>query len=361
MVFVFLSSTLHFLSCKLKLLVIFRGVIRRTSGSSSVDSTDAPPPLPAKKRHGSHSQDESHLSVASSTLCPSPRAVSPVGTSPYGTTPLSQSPTSSISSALSAASSEDLLSDSKTEKAHSQSSSQATTPTHSMAGQQERLSTYDNFQFLLPSGQDTQHFSDFAKRIDELTSNINTKGSLLEKFTAHLGRDLAPALPNKESISKRTLLNATKLERGQVHSQYDNFFEQSGIRTDSSAVVKRTVMKTSYSAHGFSSSSGASGGLISNALQTSAPLLNSASSAMYSKTMQVTTSQETFSSSETCSSSGVGTSSLESLQRPPPLPPKQRAGKLLIIATHFKSNVFRVPVLRSVKKCGGIIWEINTE
>ena len=108
-------------------------MIRRSSATSSVDSTDAPP-LPVKKRHGSHSRDEGHLSLASSTLCPSPRAISPLGSSPYETTPLSQSPTSSISSALSAASSEDLLSDSKTEKAHSQSSSQTTTPTHSIVG-----------------------------------------------------------------------------------------------------------------------------------------------------------------------------------------------------------------------------------
>ena len=303
-------------------------MIRRSSATSSVDSTDAPPPLPVKKRHGSHSHDEGHLSLASSTLCPSPRAISPLGTSPYETTPLSQSPTSSISSALSAASSEDLLSDNKTEKAHSQSSSQATTPTHNIVGQQERLSTYDNFQLLLPSGQDTQHFSDFAKRINELTSNINTKGSLLEQFTVQFGKDLAPVLPNKENISKRTLLSTSKLERGQVHSQYDNLCEHGDIRVDGSSLVKRTVMKTSYSAHGFSSSSGASSGLFGNTLQTSASMLNSSSSAMYSKTMQVTTSQETFSSTETCSSSGVGTSSMESLQRPPPLPPKKRAGRL---------------------------------
>ena len=308
-------------------------MIRRSSATSSVDSTDTPPPLPVKKRHGSHSHDEGHLSLASSTLCPSPRAISPLCSSPYETTPLSESPTSSISSALSAASSEDLLSDSKTEKAHSQSSSQATTPTHSIVGQQERLSTYDNFQLLLPSGQDSQHFSDFAKRINELTSNINTKakGSLLEQFTAQFGKDLAPVLPNKENISKRTLLSTTKLERGQVHSQYDNLFEHGNIRTDGSSVVKRTVMKTSYSAQGFSSSSATSDGLFGNTLQTSAPLLNSSSSAMYSKTMQVTTSQETFSSTETCSSSGVGTSSMESLQRPPPLPPKKRAGKLFTV------------------------------
>ena len=293
------------------------GAIRRSSGGASVDT---PPPLPVKKRLASQSQDEKHLSVAASAQ--SPRAISPLSSSPYEITPLSQSPTSSISSALSAASSEDLLSDSRTEKAHSQSSSQATTPTHSSAGQQDRLSTYDNFQLLILSGQDTQHFSDFAKRINELTSNIDTKGSLLEQFTAQFGEDLTPVLPSKENISKRTLLTTSKLDRGQVHSQYDNLFEHS----ESSSVVKRTVMKTSYSALGFSSSSSSSGGLFGSSLRTSAPLLSSASSAMYSKTMQVTASQETFSSTETCSSSGVGTSSMESLQRPPPLPPKKRAG-----------------------------------
>ncbi len=295
------------------------------SGTSPT-AEDTPPPLPAKKRTASQSnQDEALLSVTAGAGAPSPRALSPLGSSPspYDTTPLSLSPTSSISSALSAASSEDLLSDSRTEKAQSQSSSQATTPTLSSVGQTERLSMYDNFHVLLPSGQDSQLFSDFAKRMNELTSNIHSKGSVLEQFSAQMGKDL-PTLSGQEGVVRRTFLTTNKVDRGQVRSQYDNMFEQGDVQTDGPGVMKRTVMKTSYSAHGFSSVSSSSSAC------TATSLLNSgapSATAMYSKTMQVNASQETFSSSsETCSSSGVGTASMESLQRPPPLPPKKRAG-----------------------------------
>ncbi len=237
---------------------------RTSRGNVPEDCVDGalPPLLPVKKRVGSQStqDDVSHLSASS--VSPSPGPVSPLSTSPYDhMTPLSQSPTSSsISSALSAASSEDILTDTRTEKSHSQSSSQATTPTHqslnslNSSSQSCRLSAYDNFEFPTFSSQDTEQFTDFAKRMQELTSDLTTKGSLLDKFSSTFGRDLlsTPPLQPKSFVEQRTR-TVNKTERSQVHSTYDNVFGSS------QSIVK--VMKTSYIAQaGFLSCSSSTSG-----------------------------------------------------------------------------------------------------
>ena len=344
--------------------------------------TGRPPPLPVKRRTSSvydnHSNqtanDSEQISVRSAS--PSPRTsqdasllVTPPqdasesspdasGTSSHSaaagrqlsshhvipvhlhTSPRSRSPASSISSALSG-SSEDLLDDGS-----SQTSSLNASPTKSHG--EPRFSQYDNFSMMpTMSGFGMHGINDFTEKIQQLTSDIQSKSATETLFER---MNNPPPLPGKSKPgaagsphthpTQQQQARDKIIERGpNTLSTYDNLSPSS---SPSTIVTYRTasmqgqsqqttlsslpggrgagVMRASHSAH-----QGFSGGMSTTVTGPGMMTYRaSTSTAMVSRSMHMEISQETFSSSETFSSGG--SSSMESLTRAPPLPPKKKHG-----------------------------------
>jgi hypothetical protein len=175
-----------------------------------------------------------------------------------------------------------------------------------------RLSTYENFS--------TNHITDLTQQIQQLTTDIQSRSGMVSvgEFLRNDGRP--PPLPDKEK-----------------QGVYDNMpvMTHRALSAQSSASPRTScAMRTSHTIHGFtsaSSSSLSSSGKVTYRASTSTTLL--------SRSVHMTLSKETYSSSETYSSA-----SCESADPfAPALPPKKKHGEPLF----FKFFVFHLHVLFS--------------
>ena len=263
----------------------------------SVDSAgsvgDAPPPLPSKRR--SHPM-EMFTSGQLTTTDQSPHSSLDLSShmmagsqSPFSMTPLSTSPSSSVCSSLNQ-SREDLLGERSTSL--------------SFGAIDSRFSHYDNTLNLATckKGDHTAEINQLTYKINQLTSSISLT---------------PPPLPSKRSPRHNRLL-----------STYDNVTEMQAFHK---AVAKQTI-HGSCSTSGFSSAAGFSMMKSSQSAsfqQSGVSYQAQMQSQLQQRTMyaKATISKETFSSSSSETFSSSGFSSAESLQFPPPLPPKKKHSK----------------------------------
>ncbi|XP_033727703.1 rap guanine nucleotide exchange factor 1-like isoform X2 [Pecten maximus] len=293
--------------------VIHRLVQQRSQESlpPGVEGDFSPPPLPNKENRrsltntleilsgmpnplGHVSPNQSpHTSViytnTPSELSSSPGHITLSNQSDLSISPLSRSPGSSVGSGLNR-SSEDLL--------DSTSQNSSRTNSFSRTSSEARIgSSFSSSTMSKSSSQSdgtVDQINQLTKEINRLTSDI----AIMTKKNGNQGESCEgqepPTLPKK--------LN-------RLPSQYDNMNE-SGIQvTTGSAGSSRVV---SYEARMSSSSTSSSQSFAGFQMQKSNTI----------SFTQRTSSQETYSSSETFSSASH--SSLESLPKPPPLPPKKR-------------------------------------
>ena len=232
------------------------------------------------------------------------------GLSPAGGTPLSQSPTSSIGSVLSA-SDDDVLDDRNTCSGGSSPSKPSI-----------RCSTYDNFRGTKAVDNASNNIANLTDKINNLTTKTATEASLPAADTDIDGKP--PPLPDKERSKKV----GREKERGMnralsptfAQSQYDNVkslpplpaTKSEPINAAATSLLKQGevgILRTSKSATAV----------------THGKFRATTTSAMIERSMHVTMSRETFTSSETFSSGGQ-ISSDDCLQNPPPIPLKKKHG-----------------------------------
>ena len=183
-----------------------------------------------------------------------------------------------------------------------------------------RYSHYDNFD-TTNLGDAGAGIHDLTARIERLTSDID----LHKRVTA--GDDMTdstspPPLPAKKAPR---LPEKAVAPRSRVTSEYDN----------ADSTVARTTQSSPALVITRNMSSGASAAVMRSSHSLTSPGFRTVLlSSSCTTTMQVTVSKETFSSTETFSSMGTEMfgSSAESLQKPPPLPPKKRHGQSTCLA-----------------------------
>lgn len=303
---------------------------RSKSASDDLENGNEPPPLPEKEKRPSlvNSQDfftstpnaKSSLSLSgystpsnqsphnSLIINDSFNSLMDCSSSPLSVSPLDRSPNSSISSGLNR-SSEDLL-DSANLRVRTNSFSRV--HSESGIGLMKKLTTSLTKSASQSDGTIGQ-VNELTLKIDELTKGI-------AKLTNQNGENNLPPLPVKRSKPTRQT------------SMYDNV-------TDSGINLSR--MEARMSSSSTSSSQSFSGFSISQ----------KTTSVSYSHR---TSSQETCSSSEAFSSTSH--SSIDSLPKPPPLPPKKKHSKLfsdsiLFVLVSFKAIIilFRIITVFSSK------------
>lgn len=313
----------------------FRLVQQRSHDKSHTSSIDgAPPPLPNKENRRSLNSTLELISSPKLTGPASPGAsphnsiffggpqsdfsssmgqLAPSYISDMSASPMSRSPGSSIGSGLNRSAEElidsvSLLSDSQLSSGgYSRTSSETVGAVqYSSSASATCVSSQSSQQQQIQSVQTMDQFNHFSHQMNQLTSDISAIGVRSEQSInnrrsgAENGttEEIPPSLPSK------------KLSR--LPSQYDNMFENMQLQQQQASVINRHSFEGRMSSSSVGSSQSFSGLQIqkSNTISFS----------------HRTSSQETYSSSETFSSASH--SSLESLNRPPPLPPKNRHSKL---------------------------------
>lgn len=273
---------------------IHRIVKQRTmSASDELDNGNEPPPLPTKEKRPSISNQEfftstpkSGLSGVSTPSNQSPHnsllinsdlynSIMDSSSSPLSVSPLSRSPASSVGSGLNR-SSEDLL--------NSANLRAIGTSTFSRVHSESGIGVARKFTTMSKSASQSDGTID---QINELTLKIDEMTKGIAKLTSQNGQSHAPPLPQKRTQRQQ--------------SMYDNVTD-SGINLSSRLEARMSTSSTS-------SSQSFSGFSISQ----------KTTSVSYSHR---TSSQETCSSSEAFSSTSH--SSIDSLPKPPPLPPKKK-------------------------------------
>ncbi|XP_013420266.1 rap guanine nucleotide exchange factor 1 isoform X3 [Lingula anatina] len=266
------------------------------SSAHSMDSPETegetPPPLPRKKRSnsnvmeynpsqgGSSSTPISHRSPQSSIFggTTSTTTLDSLNLSPPFLSPLSTSPASSVGSGLNQ-SREDLLDSSKSEENLMEGFTQAHFIHHTASWSSSTSTT--------SGGGGIDDINELTKKIQSLTTGI----------------EQPPPLPEKRNNASAT--------RTRYPSDYDN--------VDPGTVLVPVVTST------VTTVSSATGVAQMKTSQSTASYTSFQQKAMYSKSAQFTTSQGSFSSTETSSIGTLSsTESSQSLQKPPPLPPKKR-------------------------------------
>lgn len=279
--------------------------MRTKSTSDRLENGNEPPPLPEKERRPSitNSQDfftstpKSGLSLSdfSTPSNQSPHnsmiinsshdsfySIMDSSNSPLSVSPLSRSPVSSIGSGLNQ-SSEDLIHSANLRESRTNSFSRV----HSESG-------IRGMQKCTSMSKSASQSDGTIDQINELTSKIDEMTKGIAKLTNQNGENPPPPLPQKRTQRQQ--------------SMYDNVTD-SGINLSSRMEARMSSSSTS-------SSQSFSGFSISQ----------KTTSVSYTHR---TSSQETCSSSEAFSSNSH--SSIDSLPKPPPLPPKKKHSKLTYI------------------------------
>lgn len=224
--------------------------------------------------------------------------------SPHSISPMSRSPTSSIGSGLNR-SSEDLLNSSSQRSSRTNSFSRTSSDT--------RIENCVNTRHIINKSSSQSECT--IEQIKQVTQGLN-------RLTTDIASMTHQPIPTEMMTvdGQPPPLPTKRLNR--LPSHYDNFPE--GSEQLSSILMSGARSVSSYEAK--SSEARMSSSSTSSSQSLSGFQLQKSNTISFSHR---TSSQDTYSSSETFSSASH--SSLESLQRPPPLPPKNKHSMYILI------------------------------